>query len=69
MNDISQRLTTEEGIIYEIEDDTSDEEEREFAEVNASIYGSAKDGYFEIDYFIGDTSCELYINIVEKEIN
>jgi hypothetical protein len=46
-----------------------DEEDRELAEVNISIYGSAEDGYFELDYFIGDTSCELYITIVEKEIN
>lgn len=45
-----------------------DEEERELAEVNASVYGSIKDEYFEIDYFIGDTSCELYITLVEKEI-
>jgi hypothetical protein len=45
-----------------------DEEDRELAEVNTSVYGSVNDDYFEIDYFIGDTPCEIYINIVEKEI-
>lgn len=38
------------------------------AEVNTSVYGSVNDGYFEIDYFIGDVPCEVYIHIVEKEI-
>ena len=45
------------------------EEECMLARVNTSVYGSVEDGYFEIDYFIGDTPCEIYINMVEKEIN
>lgn len=44
------------------------DEERELANVNASVYGSIKEEYFEIDYFIGDTPCEVYITIEEKEI-
>ncbi len=45
-----------------------DEEDRKLAKVNASVYGCVEDDYFEIDYFIGDTPVELYINLVEKEI-
>lgn len=45
-----------------------DKEDHEYAEVNTSVYGSVNDGYFEIDYFIGDVPCEVYIQIVEKEI-
>lgn len=45
------------------------EEECELARVNTSVYGSVEDGYFEIDYFEGDTPCEIHINIVIKEIN
>lgn len=45
-----------------------DEEERELAQVNSQVYGSVNDNYFEIDYNIGDTSCELYISLVVKEI-
>jgi hypothetical protein len=43
-----------------------DEEDRELAQVNCSIYGSEKEEYFELDYFIGDTPCELYITITEQ---
>jgi hypothetical protein len=43
-----------------------DEEDRECAEVNTSVYGSVAEGYFEIDYYAGDTSCELYITITEQ---
>lgn len=45
-----------------------DDEEKEYAKTNTFVYGSVEDNYFEIDYFIGDTPCELYINLVEKEI-
>ena len=45
-----------------------DEEAREYEKVNTSVYGSVADDYFEIDYYLGDTPCELYINLVEKEI-
>ena len=45
-----------------------DDEDREYAEVNTSVYGSTNDDYFELDYFIGDTPCEIYIQLVEKEI-
>ncbi len=40
-----------------------DEEELEYAKANTSVYGSVEEGYFEIDYFIGDTPCEIYITI------
>ncbi len=33
------------------------------------VYGSVKEGYFEIDYTLGCDSCEMYIQIVEKEFN
>lgn len=45
-----------------------DEEDKEYAEVNTSIYGSVEEEYFEIDYFIGDTPCELYMTIEEKDL-
>lgn len=45
-----------------------DEEAREYEKVNTSVYGSVEEDYFEIDYFLGDTPCELYINLVIKEI-
>lgn len=45
-----------------------DEEEREFAKTNTSVYGSTEDDYFEIDYFAGDIPCEIYISLVEKKI-
>jgi len=43
-----------------------DEEDIELAQVNCSIYGSEKEEYFELDYFIGDTPCEVYITISEQ---
>ena len=43
-----------------------DEEDRALAAVNASIYGSVEEEYFEIDYFIGDIPCEIYIAISEQ---
>ena len=43
-----------------------DEEDRELANVNCSIYGSEKEEYFELDYFIGDTPVEVYITISEQ---
>jgi hypothetical protein len=43
-----------------------DEEDVKYAETNTSVYGSVKEGYFEIDYFVGDTPCELYITITEQ---
>lgn len=43
-----------------------DEEDRELAQVNCSIYGSVQEGYFELDYFIGDTPCEVHIRIEEQ---
>ncbi len=43
-------------------------EAREDAERNTHIYGSVEDDYFEIDYELGDTPCEIYIKLVEKEI-
>jgi hypothetical protein len=43
-----------------------DEEDREYAEANTHVYGSVEEGYFEIDYSIGDTPCELYITITEQ---
>lgn len=45
-----------------------DEEAREYEKAHTQVYGSVNDDYFEIDYTLGDTPCELYINLVIKEI-
>ena len=44
------------------------EEDLENIKNNTQVYGSVNDNYFEIDYTIGDDSCELYITMEEKEI-
>lgn len=44
------------------------EEDREYAASHLQIYGSTEDDYFEIDYATGDTTSQLYMHIVEKEI-
>lgn len=43
-------------------------EAREDAEKNTRVYGSVEDDYFDIDYKLDDTPCEIYIKLVEKEI-
>ena len=43
-----------------------DEEDRELAKVNCFVYGSVKEEYFELNYFIGDIPCEIYIAISEQ---
>ena len=45
-----------------------DDEAREQVKQNTHVYGSVNENYFEIDYTIGDNSCEIYITLVEKEI-
>ena len=45
-----------------------DEEERERATKNLSIYGSVEEGYFELDNDICDIVEETYLTIVEKEV-
>ena len=32
------------------------------------VYGSAGEGYFEIDYTLGTEPVEVYINLVEQEV-
>ena len=45
-----------------------DYDESDIAEAmkTTRVYGSVEDGYFEIDYTIGDTPCEIYITITEQ---
>lgn len=45
-----------------------DEEERERATKNLSIYGSVEEGYFELDNDVCDIVEETYLTIVEKEV-
>ncbi len=42
--------------------------EREEVEARTHVYGSVEDDYFEIDYDLGDGTCEIYIHIVVKSI-
>lgn len=43
-----------------------DDYDVEVAMKTTRVYGSVEEGYFEIDYSIGDTPCELYITITEQ---
>ena len=45
-----------------------DEEDRILASINTSVYGSVNDDHFEIDYFLGDVPCEIYINLVQQTV-
>lgn len=45
-----------------------DKEEQEFAKENTHVYGSVEEQYFEIDYILGDVTCEAFIKIVTDEI-
>ena len=45
-----------------------DEEDLEHVKDTTRVYGSVNENYFEIDYTIGDASCELYITMVETEL-
>ena len=36
---------------------------------DVQVYGSVKEGYFEIDYTIGTEPVEVYINLVENVVN
>lgn len=42
--------------------------EREQIRNSIQMYGSAEDGFFEIDYALNDCSPQLYIHIVKKEL-
>lgn len=49
-----------------------DEEDRERATQNLSIYGSVEEGYFELDRLASDACAiveQTYIQIVETELN
>lgn len=46
-----------------------DEQDREYATRNLSIYGSEAEGYFELDNDVCDIIEETYIQIVETELN
>ncbi len=48
----------------EMVNDPEDYEER-----SIQVYGSEAEEYFEIDYDFCGTPCEIYIKIVEKELN
>jgi hypothetical protein len=37
-------------------------------EDEVQIYGSVENGYFEIDYVLGTEPVEIYVTMVEKEI-
>ena len=45
---------------------SDDPEDLEYNKVNTSVYGSVEEEYFEVDYFIGDIPCEVYIKISEQ---
>lgn len=51
-----------------VNDPDFDEEVREEIKSTISVYGSVGEGYFEIDYTLGTSPCETYINLVEKEV-
>ncbi len=52
-----------------INDPDFDEEERKNYIESTEVYGSVKEGYFEIDYDSWDIRNEIRIEITEKEIN
>lgn len=62
-----------EDFVEEIVNDPDfDEEERERATQNLSIYGSVEEGYFELDNLdndVCDIADQTYIQIVETELN
>lgn len=45
-----------------------DENDVEEAKKTTRVYGSVNEDYFEIDYVLGDTPVEVYINLVEQEV-
>jgi hypothetical protein len=51
-----------------VNDDFYDEEDREAMKADTHIYGSVEEEYFEIDYTIGDTPCEVHIRIDKVKI-
>jgi hypothetical protein len=51
-----------------INDPDLDEEDREEIKNSVQIYGSANDGFFEIDYSLNDCSPQLYIHIIKKDL-
>lgn len=54
---------TYDEIVHNPDYDDYDVEE---AEKTTRVYGSEIEEYFEIDYVIGDTPCEIYIAISEQ---
>jgi hypothetical protein len=52
-----------------IDPEYTDEEIQEAKEdLQTAIYGSTKDGYFEIDYSFADTRNEMHISIRDVEV-
>jgi hypothetical protein len=51
-----------------LENSDLDEAEKERVKANTHVYGSVEDDYFKIEYLDGDNPCEIYISLVEKEI-
>ena len=49
---------TLESLCYDDDEDPADHEDE------VQVYGSVTDGYFEIDYTLGDEPVEIYIGIV-----
>lgn len=43
-----------------------DDYDIEQAKLTTRVYGSEAEEYFEIDYSMGDASCEIYITISEQ---
>jgi hypothetical protein len=51
-----------------VNDPDFDEETVECLKADTYVYGSVQEGYFEIDYTLGDAPCEIHIILEEKEI-
>ena len=56
-------------VIYNEAIQSGDPEELEYDEPSIQVYGSETEEYFEVNYTIGDEPCEVYIKIVEEEVN
>jgi hypothetical protein len=63
----TSKSTALKGLV-ECKNQTYDEivAESDYDDCNIRVYGSEAEEYFEIDYSIGDTPCEIYITISEQ---
>ncbi len=54
-------------ITYDEVVQSDDPEDLEENKRNTRVYGSIEEGFFEIDYLIGDIPCEIYITITIQQ--